>query len=249
MQKINFYLESRLAAVKKRAGSYSYAISEDKRYKSALEHQVKYGRRGYIRYDAANHYNADGDLYLYNLNDYNATACNKIRPSYFDYTGYYADNFQHEIISSYVVIIKAGRRGVFIAPALAYSDSDCATIYFSRGQFSKSDINSDEYENATKEAAIIADRLAEREAEVCREADAQFQAEQQAEDLAENIKEARQYARGLIAAIKAQRKAGIDLTGAICDALTAKLHEYRREIVRARERREALKDNFWLAVE
>ena len=43
--------------------------------------------------------------------------------------------------------------------------------------------------------------------------------------------------------------AGIDLGGAICDALTDKLREDRRQILKARERREALKENYWLAVE
>jgi hypothetical protein len=248
MNKINFYLESRLAAVKKRAADWAKHNPEGA-YQSALNHQVKYKRKGWIKYDSANYYNEAGDLTAYNLDGYNAAPCNKIRPNYFDYTGYYADSFQHEVITPQVVTIKAGRRGVFICPAISYSDSDCATIYFSKGQFAPNDINCDAYESATMEAARLADHLAEREAEQAREADAQFQAEQEADDLADTIKDARQTARGLIVAIKAQRRAGIDLKGAICDALTDKLREYRREIVKARERREALKDNFWLAVE
>jgi hypothetical protein len=248
MNKINFYLESRLAAVKKRAEGYA-KHNPAGAYKSALNWQVKYGRKGWRAYDTANFYNDAGDLCAENLDGYNATPCNKIRPNYFDYTGYYVDSFQNEVITPQVVTIKAGRRGVFICPAIAYSESDCATIYFSRGQFAPNDINCDAYESATMEAARLADHLAEREAEQAREADAQFQAEDQAEQLAEDIKDARQTARGLIAAIKAQRKAGIDLGGAICDALTDKLRDYRRQIVKARERREALKDNFWLSVE
>lgn len=248
MNKINFYLESRLAAVKKRAEQWA-KHNPDGAYQSALNHQVKYGRKGWIKYDSANFYNEAGDLTAYNLDGFDATPCNKIRPNYFDYTGYYADNFQHETITPQVVTIKAGRRGVFIAPAISYSDSDCATIYFSRGQFAPADINCDAYESATMEAARAADRIAERAAEQGREDDAKFQAEQQAEDLAEDIKDARQTARGLIAAIKDQRRAGIDLGGAICDALTDKLRDCGRQVMKARERREALKDNFWLSVE
>lgn len=248
MNKINFYLESRLAAVKKRAAEWAKHDGAGA-FKAALAHQVKYKRKGWISYDAANYYNEAGDLVLYSLDGYNATPCNKIRPNYFDYTGYYSDNFQHEVITPQSVTIKAGRRGVFICPAISYSDSDCATIYFSKGQFAPADIDCDAYESATMEAARIADRIAERSAEQGREDDAKFQAEQQSEDLAEDIKDARQTARGLIAAIKAQRKAGIDLGGAICDALTDKLREYRRQIIKARERREALKENYWLAVE
>ena len=248
MNKINFYLESRLAAVKKRAADWAKHNPEGA-YKSALDHQVKYKRKGWIKYDSANFYNEAGDLTAYNLDGYNATPCNKIKPNYFDYTGYYADSFQHEVITPQVVTIKAGKRGVFICPALSYSDSDCATIYFSKGQFAPNDSQDVEHDAAMMDAARLADRIAEREAESSREADAQFQAEQEAENIAEAIKDARQTARGLIAAIKAQRRAGIDLGGAICDALTDKLREYRREIVRARERREALKENYWLAVE
>jgi hypothetical protein len=249
MQKINYLLQSRLDSVKKRAGSYSYAISEDERFKSALDHQVKYKHRGYIQYDSANDYDDAGNMRLYDLTGYNATPLQDISRCAFDYLGYYADNFQMELVKPYVVKIKAGKKGVFIAPAIAYSDCDVATIYFSRGQFAPNDSAHIEHETAVYDAARIADNIAEREAEKSREADAQFQAEQEAENIAEAISEARKMARALIVAIKAQRKAGIDLGGAICDALTDKLHQYRREIVRARERREALKDNYWLAVE
>jgi hypothetical protein len=248
MNKINFYLESRLASIKKRAEGYA-KHNPAGAYKSALDHQVKYGRKGWVKYDSANDYDDEGNLRLYSLEGYHATPCNKIRPNYFDYTGYYADSFQHEVIAPLVVTIKAGKKGVFIAPAISYSDCDIATIYFSRGQFAPNDINCDAYESATMEAARDADSIAAREAESSREADAKYQAEDQAEQLLEDIKDARQTARGLIAAIKAQRKAGIDLGGAICDALTDKLREYRRQIVKARERREALKENYWLAVE
>ena len=248
MQKINYLLAARLDAVKKQAEKWA-AHNPAGAYAAALNHQVKYKRRGYIAYDTANHYSEAGDLILYNLADYDATPCNKIRPRYFDSTGYYADSFQNEIIAPQVVRIKAGKKGVFICPAFSYSDSDAAIIFFSRGQFAPNDINGDLYENAKIEAARLADSIAEREAERSREADAQYQAEQEAEQIAEQIADARKMARALIVAIKAQRRAGIDLAGAICDALTDKLREYRREIISARKRREALKDDFWLSVE
>ena len=247
MNKINFYLESRLASIKKRAEGYA-KHNPDGAYKSALDLQVKYGRKGWIKYDTANDYDAKGNLRAYNLDGFNSTPIQDICPRYFDYSGYYADSFEHELIKPSVIRIKTAR-GLFICPAIAYDNCDIATIYFSQGQFAPAHIDCDAYESATMEAARIADRIAERSAEQGREDDAKFQAEQQAEDLAEDIKDARQTARGLIAAIKAQRKAGIDLGGAICDALTDKLREYRRQILKARERREALKENYWLAVE
>jgi hypothetical protein len=251
MQKINFYLESRLAAVKKQA----QAAAEHPRreyadaFSSALDYRVKYGRKGWIQYDSANDYDDAGNMRRYDLNGFNAIELQDISRRAFDYLGYYADSFEHEIIKPYIVKIKAGKKGVFICPATVYSESDIATIYFSRGQFAPNDSADKAHECALYDAARIADGIAEREAEKSREADAQYQAEQEAENIAEAISEARKMARSLIIAIKAQRKAGIDLGGAICDALTDKLHQYRREIIRARERREALKENFWLAVD
>jgi len=248
MQKINYLLAARLASVKKQAEKWA-AHNPAGAYKSALNHQVKYKRRGYIAYDTANHYSEAGDLCAYDLTGYDAAPIQDISPRAYDYTGYFADSFQHEIIKPYIVKIKAGKKGVFICPAIAYSDSDIATIYFSRGQFAPNDSADKAHECAVYDAARLADSIAEQEAERSREYHAQDQAEQEAEQLAEQIADARKMARGLIAAIKAQRRAGIDLAGAICDALTDKLREYRREIIKARERREALKDNFWLSIE
>ena len=248
MQKINYLLVARLDAVKKQADKWA-AHNPVGAYAAALNHQVKYKRRGYIAYDTANHYTEAGDLCAHDLRGYDAAPIQDISPRHFQYTGYYADSFQHEIIKPYIVKIKAGKKGVFICPAIAYSESDTATIYFSSGQFALNDSANKAHECAVYDAARIADHIAERSAEQGREADAQDQAEQEAEQIAEQIADARKMARGLIAAIKAQRRAGIDLGGAICDALTDKLHEYRREIISARKRREALKDDFWLSVE
>ena len=245
---ISYQLAARLDAVKKQAEKWA-AHNPEGAYQSALNHQVKYKRRGYIAYDSANFYNKSGDLCAYDLRGYDAALIENISPRRFQYTGYYADSFQHEIVKPYIVKIKAGRRGVFICPAIAYSECDDATIYFSQGQFAPNDGENLENQGAIYDAARRADSIAEREAEQGREADAQFQAEQIRDDLAEQITEARKMARALIVAIKAQRRAGIDLAGAICDALTDKLREYRREIISARKRREALKDDFWLSVD
>ena len=248
MQKINYLLVARLDAVKKQAEKWA-AHNPVGAYAAALSHQVKYKRRGYIAYDTENHYTEAGDLCGYSLDGFDAVPIQDISRRAFAYSGYYADSFQHEVIEPYIVKIKAGKKGVFIAPAIAYSESDIATVYFSRGQFAPNDSADKAHEYAIYDAARLADSIAEREAERSREADAQDQAEQEAEQIAEQITEARKMARALIVAIKAQRRAGIDLAGAICDALTDKLHEYRRDIIKARERREALKDDFWLSVE
>jgi hypothetical protein len=245
MNKINFYLESRLAAIKKQAEKWA-KHNPDGAYKSALDHQVKYKRKGWIKYDSANHYSAAGDQYLYNLDDFEAIPCNKIRPNYFDYSGYYADNFQHEVITPKVVSIKT-RRGLFIAPAICFSDSDCATIFYSRGQFAPKDINCDDYEAAMLDAARIADSIAEKEAEKCREDGAQFQAQDQAECLKDENKQALKEARGLIKAIRDQRAIG-EIVAPICNALISEIKGIRQTIRANNQRINALKDDFWLSV-
>ena len=246
MHKINFYLESRLAAVKKRAAEWQ-KHNPAGAYKSALDYQVKYARPGYRRYDTANHYNAAGDLCAENLRGYDATPLQDISPRRFQYTGYYADNFQHELIKPYIVKIKTSR-GALICPAIAYSDSDTATIYFSRGQFAPNDPQNIEHDAAVYDAARIADKMAERLADESREYDAQFQAEQQAGDLKEDNKQALKEARELVQAIREQRRYSNIMTP-ICDLLADKLRQLRASIRRNNARIAALNDNYWLAVD
>lgn len=245
MNKINFYLESRLAAVKKRAAEWS-KHNPNGAYKNALDHQVKYGRNGWIKYDSANDYSEKGDLRLYNLDNFDAVSIQEISRRAFDYTGYYADNFQMELIKPYIVRIKTGR-GLFIAPAIAYSDCDIATIYLSKGQFCPKDENSSEYDTAAFNAARIADSIADQEAEKSRQEDAKHQAESQADDLKEANQEARKAAHGLIVAIRDQRAIG-DIVAPICAALISEIKGLRAEIRRNNSRIPALKNDYWIAV-
>lgn len=243
MNKINFYLESRLASIKKRAEGYAKHNPEGA-YKSALEWQVKYGRKGWRKYDSANEYSEGGDLYLYSLDGFDAVPIQEISRRAFDYSGYYADSFQGELIRPYIVKIKTSR-GLFIAPAVDYSDCDIATIYLSQGQLVE---KGGDIDAAAYDCARSADRIAERIAEENREADAENQAIQQQEDLKDANKEARAQAHTLIQAIKEQRKIGAIVTP-ICDALISEIKGLRREIQRNNERISALASNYWLAVE
>lgn len=246
MNKINFYLQSRLDAVKKRAVDYA-KFNPSGAFKSALDHQVKYKRKGWIKYDSPNHYNAAGDLCLYNLDSFDAVPIQDISRRAFDYSGYYGDNFQCELIKPYIVKIKTSR-GLFIAPAIAYSDSDIATIYFSRGQFCPKILDDYIFDSIAYECARIADRIAEKEAERGRDDDAKFQAEQQAEDLKDDNKTALKEARALIAAIREQKTIG-EIVAPICNALISEIKDIRQTIRGNNARIAALKENYWLAVE
>lgn len=245
MNKINFTLAMRLEAVKKRAAEWS-KHSPDGAYKSALDHQVKYKRKGWIQYDTPNHYN-DGNLTECNLDKFDAIPIQKVSSRAFDYSGYYADSFQCELIKPYIVRIKTGR-GLFIAPAIAYSDSDMATIYLSDGRYCSRDENSQDYYDTAYQAARWADQYAEKLADDGRECDAQFQAENQIEGFKYDNKAALKAARALIQAIRDQRAIGRIVTP-ICDALMAEIKAIRQSIHRNNERIAALKNNYWLSVE
>ena len=246
MNKINFTLQMRLKAVQNRAAEWSKHNPEGA-YKSALDHQVKYGRKGWIKYDSANDYSDKGKLRLYNLDSFDAIPIQDISRRAFDYSGYYADNFQQELIKPYIVQIKTGR-GLFIAPAIAYSDCDIATIYLSRGQFCPKLRDDYIYDSIAHDCARIADSIADQEAEKSRESDAQYQAESQADDLKEANQEARKAAQGLIVAIRDQRAIG-DIVAPICTALISEIKGLRAEIWRNNERINALKNDYWLSVQ
>ena len=244
MNKINFYLESRLANIKKQAIEWAKHNPKEA-YKNALNHQVQYKRKGWNRNDTANHYN-NGNLYLENLNSYSPVEISKLFPRTFNYTGYFSDNFEHELIKPYIVRITT-KKGLFVCPAIAYSESDTAIIYFSKGEFCSKDTDSINYESSTYQVARIADSLADSLAEQGREDDAKFQAENQADDLkAENL-QARKEAHALILAIKDQRKIG-DIVAPICNALIGEIKGLRRTIQSNNERISKLKDDYWQAV-
>ena len=241
MNKINFYLESRLANVKKLADQWA-KHNPDGAYKSALNHQVKYKRKGWNRNDTANHYH-EGELCLESLDGFEHIAIQELSRRSFDYSGYYADNFQCELIKPYIVRIKTSK-GLFVCPAIAYSDSDIATIYLSKGEFTQDNaLNSD----SGYAMARIADSIADKLAEDGREYDAKYQAESQAEDLKADNLSARKEAHILIQAIKAQRKIG-EIVTPICNALISEIKGLRRNIQTNNQRISKLKADYWQAV-
>lgn len=242
---VNFALRMRLEAVKKRAAEWAKHNPEGA-YKSALDHQVKYKRKGWIKYDTANHYDAAGNLCLENLDQFDAVPIQDVSRRAFDYSGYYADNYQMELIKPYIVRIKT-KEGLFIAPAIAYNDSDMATIYFSRGGFCSKDENTQDYYESAYQAARIADSIAEKEAEIGRDDDAKFQAEQEAEQLKDENRRSLNDARALIAAIREQKTIGA-IVAPICNALISDIKGIRASIRRNNRRIQELKNNYWLAV-
>jgi hypothetical protein len=245
MSKINYLLQSRLDSIKKNAANYikgDYAKS----YEIARNAQVKYRRKGWNQYDTANHYH-EGQLCLESLDSFDSVSIEDIGRRAFHYSGYYADSFGCELVSAYIVRIKT-KKGFFIAPAIAYSDSDMAKIYLSDGQFCSKDENSQDYYDTAYQAARWADCYAEKLADDGRECDAKFQADEQSEGLRDDNKAALKAARALIQAIRDQRAIGQIVTP-ICDALMAEIRSLRRSIRANNERINALKNNYWLSVE
>jgi hypothetical protein len=245
MSKINYLLQSRLDSIKKNAANY---IKSDyaKSYEIARNAQVKYRRKGWIQYDTPNHYNK-GNLCLESLDSFDSVPIQEISRRAFNYIGYYADNFQCDLIKPYIVRIKTSR-GLFIAPGIAYSDCDMARIYLSDGRYCSADENSQDYYDTAYQAAQWADHYAEKLADQGRLDDAKFQAEDQADGLRDDNKTALKAARALIQAIRDQRKIG-QIIAPICDALIAEIRSLRRSIRANNERIAALKNNHWLSVE
>lgn len=244
MNKINFYLESRLANVKKLADQWA-KHNPDGAYKSALNSQVKYKRKGWNTNDTANHYH-EGALCLESLDGFDCVEIQQLSRRSFNYSGYYADNFQYELIKPYIVRIKTSK-GLLVCPAIAYSDCDIARIYLLQGEFCSSDQESINYDTCTFQMAKIADSIAEKLAEDGRESDAQYQAESQAEDLKADNKQALSEAHILIQAIKDQRKIG-EIVTPICNALISEIKALRASIQRNNARISELKTDYWQAV-
>jgi hypothetical protein len=242
MSKINFYLESRLASVKKQAEKWA-KHNPDGAYKSALNHHVKYCRPGYSRNDTPNFYSPAGDLHAENLDKFNAVAIQDLGCRAFNYSGYYADNFQYELIKPFIVKIKTSR-GLLIAPAVAYGNCDIATVYFSSAELVE---KGGDIDAAAFDRARVADSIAERLAEQSRDDDAKYQAEQQTEDLRAENQQSLIDARALIAAIRDQRAIG-DIVAPICDALISEIKGLRAAIRRNNERINKLAADYWLAV-
>jgi hypothetical protein len=244
MNKINYLLQSRFDAIKKRAAEYQ-KFNPSGSYDYALKWQVKYGRKGWIQYDAPNHYNG-GNLAVSNLDSFDAVLIQDISRRAFDYTGYYADNFQFDLIKPYIVKIKTSR-GLLIAPAIAYDNCDVATIYLSDGRYCSADENSQDYYDITIQAARWADHYAEKLAEDGREYCAKDQAEQEAEQLRDDNKNALKEVKTLIQGIRDQRDIG-QIVAPICNALMAEIKSLRQSIHANNERIAALKNDYWIAV-
>jgi hypothetical protein len=245
MKTINFYLEARLNAVKKRAIEWA-KHNPTTAHKNALDWQVSYGRKGYIKYDSANDYDEKGNMRLYDLDKYDAVEIQQISRRSFDHTGYYADNFQMDLIMPKVIKIKTSR-GLFVAPAIEYSDCDQAAIYFSEGVFIPKDENSEEYDKTMLSAARIADHIAEKEAERSREENAKYQAEEEIANLKYENKAALKETHNLLLEIKLQRDLST-IRSSICQVLIEKIESFRASINSNNRRIETLKHNFWEAV-
>lgn len=237
--KINYSLLMRLKSIKDQAEKWASYLMEEpmsKYYKQALAHKVKYARKGWIRYDSANDYDANGNMRLYNLDEYDTEKG----------TGWYTSDDCYETIDAYAVKIPTSK-GLFICPAIAYSDADIATIYVSKGVFQSKDEENGKAYSATLQAINEAERLAERLAADDREYYAQDRAEQEAQDLKESNAEARKEAHEVIKGIKQQRAQGV-IVGTVCSVLMEKVKELRGSIRRNNKRISALKANYWLAV-
>lgn len=150
--------------------------------------------------------------------------------------GYYADNFQNEVLKP-VVYRLPGRKG---AERFAYGYLDPCNEGAAFLAFDPCDNERD--------AARWADQLAERAAEDQREENAKFQAEQEQGDIADQLKAIR---ADIIALCREARQIcpAIVNKPAVRNAIEARIRGALRDREKLRRRRNELAGNYWVAVQ
>lgn len=165
----------------------------------------------------------------------------------FDHTGWYADNYQDELIVAHVCRMRCPRGTLYI-PATLRTESDGTIHYLADAELVPKGAGPDDHEAAQREAARSADHYAEREAEDCRDYCAKDSAERDIEQAREAIHETNKAALVLLAVIKGTRKVGGTFSPGICGAVQSRIRAllFNRakqfEIIREREA------NYWSAV-
>lgn len=186
-----------------------------------------------------------GEIFSEQLDQYGVDLgpAGKLFPRLIDHTGWYADNYQNELIVGHVCRMRTPRGTLYI-PATMRTDSQGTVHYINDAELVPRGANEDAHALARREAARSADHYAEREAEEAREDNAKWQAEQDIEEAREVIHSINTAALLLIRETK-QHPDGF--TAAICHALRAQLHGYLAEraeqfkIIKARE------EDYWTA--
>lgn len=162
-----------------------------------------------------------------------------------DHTGWYADNFQDNLIRGAVVEYRNPRKTnpdydgdspshVFYLPATYATQWDTARVVLRTF-------------TDRQDCARYADRLAEREAEESREYDAKFQAEQQIEDAKATIHALNRETLAVIRELKTGKP--LAQYPALCAAIRERIEDAIDQRGELFKRIADLTDNCWLAVE
>lgn len=186
-----------------------------------------------------------GQIFSEQLDQYGADLgpAGKLFPRMFDHTGWYADNYQDELIVAHVCRMRCPRGTLYI-PATRNTGCDGTVHYINDAELVPRGATEEQHDQACREAARSADHYAEREAEECREENAKYQAERDIEEARAEIHGINKFVLALLGEIKA---AGADFTPAICTALRAEVQQYLRDraeqfkIIKARE------EDYWTA--
>ena len=174
------------------------------------------------------------------LGDYLGDAHTLIR---LDHTGWYADSYQEDTIVGGVAKLRCPRGTLYI-PVTHCTGWDGATHYLKDKVLVPKGAQEDEHFEAIRDCARWADQHAEREAEKAREYAAKDLAEQEIHEQKKEIHTINQDALPLIKEIKQQRIFPAPVCAAVREKL-ARLLDSRREAFR---RIDALRDDFWIAV-
>lgn len=186
-----------------------------------------------------------GQIYSETLDQYGVDlgAVDKLFPRLIDHNGWYADNYQGDLIVGHVCRTRCSRGTLYI-PATRNTDCDGTVHYINDAELVPRGATEDDHDKACREAARSADHYAEKEAEDCREDNAKYMAEADIEEARAEIHGINKFVLALLGEIKS---AGADFTPAICTALRAEVQQYLRDrreqfkIIKARE------EDYWTA--
>lgn len=188
-----------------------------------------------------------GEIFSDSLDQYGNDLgdVDKLFPRMFDHSGWYADNYQDELIVAHVVRLRTPRGTLYI-PATRRTESDGTVHYLADAESVPKGATEDDHDRACREAARSADHYAEKEAEECREWNAKYSAEADIEAAREAIHEDN---KAVLALAREMKQYGPLLKPwYICEALHAQISEYlhdRRKQFKIIREREA---NYWSAV-
>lgn len=173
-----------------------------------------------------------------------------IAPRRVNNTGWYADDYQSDIIKSGVSKLRTSR-GIYYIPVTYSTDSDGATHYMGDAEIVPHGSSEDAHEQAINDTAARAGRCAELLADREREYRARDAAEMRIGEIADEIDTIKDTIKSTIHELRyARERLALDAQKMplLCITMQVTIRRMLRGIGALRKERDNLKSDFWLAV-